>query len=184
MEIAVAADRLPQARALAHELRAAADRYATRGFRVWALHAEGAMALAEGDADAARQALRDAVDACREDQHPYETARALMCLARAHSLAGDEDAADHARAQGTDILTRLGADCGAFLDEQVEAPGGLTEREAEVLEVVAGGASNRDVAAQLFISEKTVARHLANVYLKIGVGSRTAAAAWWREHTG
>ena len=54
-------------------------------------------------------------------------------------------------------------------------------REAEVLECIAAGAGNREAAARLFISEKTVGRHLANVYLKLGVNSRTAAAAWWRD---
>ena len=184
VEIALAAGRTSQAHALADELRTAADRYATRGFRVWAAHATGIVALADGDLQTARGALRDAVDAYREDRRPYDTARALVCLARAHDLAGDGDAATHARAQATDILTRLGA--AAEIDQVTctPVPGGLTEREAEVLESVARGASNREVAAQLCISEKTVARHLANVYLKVGVGSRTAAAAWWRDHAG
>jgi predicted ATPase/DNA-binding CsgD family transcriptional regulator len=56
--------------------------------------------------------------------------------------------------------------------------GGLTEREAEVLRLVARGSSNRDVAAQLVLSERTVARHLANIFNKLNVGSRTAAAAF------
>ena len=62
------------------------------------------------------------------------------------------------------------------------APGGLTKRELEVLAGVAAGASNRDVAKKLFISEKTVGRHLANIYVKLGVSSRTAAAAWAHEN--
>ena len=57
-------------------------------------------------------------------------------------------------------------------------PGGLTKREIEILKRIAGGATNRQVAEQLFISEKTVGRHLANIYTKLGVSSRTAAAAW------
>jgi DNA-binding NarL/FixJ family response regulator len=55
---------------------------------------------------------------------------------------------------------------------------GLTEREAEVLSHIAAGSTNKEVAATLVISEKTVARHLANIYLKLGVSSRTAAASW------
>ena len=61
-------------------------------------------------------------------------------------------------------------------------PGGLTAREAEVLACVASGASNREVAQRLVISDKTVSRHLANIFAKAGVSSRTAAAAWAREH--
>ena len=64
----------------------------------------------------------------------------------------------------------------------IAAPGGLTKREVEVLAGIAAGASNRDVAKQLFISEKTVGRHLANIYVKLGVSSRTAAAAWAHEN--
>jgi DNA-binding NarL/FixJ family response regulator len=61
-------------------------------------------------------------------------------------------------------------------------PGGLTAREAEVLALVSRGASNRDVAGALVLSEKTVGRHLANIFQKIGVTSRTGAADWAREH--
>jgi DNA-binding NarL/FixJ family response regulator len=61
-------------------------------------------------------------------------------------------------------------------------PGGLTKREAEVLGCIAAGSSNREVADQLFISDKTVGRHLANIFVKLGVSSRTAAAAWAHEN--
>ena len=58
----------------------------------------------------------------------------------------------------------------------------LTTRETEVLVHVARGLTNREVAAQLFISEKTVARHLSNVFAKLGLASRAAATAWAYEH--
>jgi DNA-binding NarL/FixJ family response regulator len=61
-------------------------------------------------------------------------------------------------------------------------PGGLTEREVEVLGCILSGSSNRNVAQPLVISEKTVSRHLANIYAKAGVSSRTGAAAWGRDH--
>jgi DNA-binding NarL/FixJ family response regulator len=60
--------------------------------------------------------------------------------------------------------------------------GPLTAREKQIVELVAEGKANRQIAEELFISEKTVSRHLANVYVKLDVGSRTAAAAWWHEH--
>jgi DNA-binding CsgD family transcriptional regulator len=65
---------------------------------------------------------------------------------------------------------------------QTRQPGGLTTREVEVLVRVARGASNKDAALALSVSEATVRRHLANIYLKLGVGSRTAAAAWAHQH--
>jgi DNA-binding CsgD family transcriptional regulator len=59
---------------------------------------------------------------------------------------------------------------------------GLTKRETEILRRVAAGATNKQIAEQIFISEKTVARHLANLYAKLGVSSRTAAVAWAHEN--
>jgi DNA-binding NarL/FixJ family response regulator len=61
-------------------------------------------------------------------------------------------------------------------------PDGLTPREAEVLALVATGRSNREVAAMLVISEKTVARHLTNIFAKLGLPSRTAATAYAFDH--
>jgi DNA-binding NarL/FixJ family response regulator len=63
-----------------------------------------------------------------------------------------------------------------------KAPGGLSAREVQVLALVAAGNSNRAIAAELFLSEKTVERHVGNILAKLGVGSRTAAAAYAFEH--
>ncbi|WP_205789291.1 helix-turn-helix domain-containing protein, partial [Microbacterium sp. CPCC 204701] len=129
---------------------------------------------------AALAALRRAEASFRADRQPYELARVLLLLSRAHDMAGDAGAAAAASTEAHDILARLG------VPENRRTPaaqaGPLTPREREVLALVAQGAPNRRVAEQLFISEKTVGRHLANIYVKIGVGSRTAAAAWW--HSG
>jgi DNA-binding NarL/FixJ family response regulator len=62
--------------------------------------------------------------------------------------------------------------------QPVRLPGGLTEREAEVLRLVAAGKTNRAIAAELYLSEKTIARHLSNIFTKLGVGSRAAATAF------
>ena len=64
----------------------------------------------------------------------------------------------------------------------VDVPGGLSPREVEVLRLVATGRSNPEIATELFLSEKTVARHLSNIFAKLDVGSRTAAAAFAYEH--
>jgi DNA-binding NarL/FixJ family response regulator len=72
------------------------------------------------------------------------------------------------------------------LDERAEASvraaGGLTGREVEVVRLTAAGLTNRDIAQRLFLSEKTVARHLSNIYIKLGIGSRAAATAWAYDH--
>ena len=62
------------------------------------------------------------------------------------------------------------------------APGGLTPREAQVLRMVATGATNRGIAQELFLSEQTVARHVANIFLKLDVSTRAAATAYAYEH--
>lgn len=179
VEVAVAVGRTETAAAMAEELRGAAARYGTSGLRSWSLHADGIVALAAGQHSAAVGLLERAAAAFRAERQPHGTATVLVDLAAAHDGVGNHAVAQECRAESRRILEVLSA-----CDEP--APGGaaagpLTAREVEVLECVAVGASNREVAAKLFISEKTVGRHLANIYLKLGVGSRTAAVAWWRE---
>lgn len=181
VEVAVATDRLEEAAALADEARDIASSYRTPGFAAWADHAEGMVLLAQGRSGEALTALRSAEAAFRRDRQPYEVANVLGWMARAHAGTGEEHLAARLEAEARGILERLGVPTDADGGGAV-ATGPLTAREAEVLAAVARGAGNRDVAAQLFISEKTVGRHLANIYVKLGVGSRTAAAAWWRDH--
>jgi DNA-binding NarL/FixJ family response regulator len=113
---------------------------------------------------------------------PYDAARADLLLAGAHLAAGDVGTAQAHERAALEAFDSLGVPAPRGADNRRPLAGGLTRREAEVLEVVASGASNRQVAAALFISEATVRRHLANIYVKLGVGSRTAAAAWAHEH--
>jgi DNA-binding NarL/FixJ family response regulator len=67
-------------------------------------------------------------------------------------------------------------------EKSTAAPCGLSRREVEVLRLLAAGRSNRTIAAELVLSEKTVQRHVSNIFGKIDVGSRTAAAAYAFEH--
>ena len=60
----------------------------------------------------------------------------------------------------------------------VADPSGLSRREVEVLRLVAAGKTNQAIATELFLSERTVERHVSNILTKLGVGSRTAAAAY------
>jgi DNA-binding NarL/FixJ family response regulator len=92
---------------------------------------------------------------------------------------GDNEAAERELDAAQTVFEELGADLDAktVADQRRSAlPKGLTEREAEVLALVAAGNTNRQIAEGLFLSQKTVARHLSNIFTKIGVNSRTAAA--------
>ncbi|MGH3863229.1 response regulator transcription factor [Actinokineospora sp.] len=106
----------------------------------------------------------------------YDCARVRLLLAEAYDALGDRDASGRERAAAKSAFTRLGAPVTSA------NPDGLTAREVDVLALVAAGKSNREVAAELVLSDKTVARHLANIYLKLNLSSRTAAAGYAFDH--
>ena len=138
--------------------------------------ARGAVLLAEGAVAEALAVLRDACRRWYELGSAYEAAGTCMRLAEAYRAFGDAaSAAELARAEA--VYERLGA-----RRPMRELPNGLTPREYEVLTHVADGRSNREISAALFISDRTVARHLTNIYNKIGVTSRTQAARYAIDH--
>ena len=116
----------------------------------------------------------------------YDCARVRVLLAVAYRHLSDADGAELELAAAAEVFDRLGAapDSAAVAELRgVPAlPGGLTAREAEVLACLAAGRTNAEIADALVISRKTVARHLANIFTKLGVSTRTAAAAWAHEH--
>ncbi|WP_163541528.1 LuxR C-terminal-related transcriptional regulator [Occultella kanbiaonis] len=182
VEIALAQGRTDEADRLCGELEAVATEFATEGFRTWAVHARSAVLVAQGRHEEALPVLRRAAVGYRALQARYETARIYELSALAHTGLGDEAAAESDLATAVAIYGELGAAPDVARLDAGPLPGGLTAREAEVLRLIAAGASNRDAAAALFISAKTVDRHLANIFAKIDVSSRTAAAAWAHEH--
>lgn len=182
VEVALRAGDLDLAESAAAELRGTAARYGTPGLRAWADHASAAVDLHRQSWERALAGLESAADVYREHRARHATARVHELMGRAHEALGHAAVAAAERATATAIYDRLGAAPDVARLAPPRPPGGLTEREVEVLRCVARGASNRDVARELVISEKTVSRHLANVYAKAGVSSRTAAAAWAREH--
>ena len=111
----------------------------------------------------------------------YDAASADARRADAYGLLGNAAAEREHRDAAESAFRRLGIQAKAAQPNHVPVAGGLTAREVEVLRQVVAGLSNRDAARALSISEATVRRHLANIYLKLGVGSRTAAAAWAHE---
>ena len=187
-EIVLAAGDVAAARAAAAELSGVAAGWGAPLLHAQAAHAAGAVLLAEGDARAAVAALRRAWTGWRELEAPYDAARARVLLGLACRALGDEDGAalelDAARA----AFERLGAAPDLARAEQLSrnaprpAPGGLTARELEVLALVAGGRTNRAIAAELVISEKTVATHVSSILAKLGLPSRSAATAYAYQH--
>ena len=151
-------------------------------------HARGAVLLAEGDARAAVVALRGAWQAWRELEAPYEAARVRVLVGLACRALGDEEAA----AMELDAARTVFAQLGAAPDlARVEALAhreaawkahGLTARELEVLRLLATGKTNHAIASELFLAEKTVDRHVSNIFTKLGVSSRAAATAYAFEH--
>ena len=158
-----------------------------RRLRAMAAGAQGAVLLAESDARAALAALRQAWTAWQELGVPYEAARARVLVGLACRRLGDEDTAAMELDAARLVFQELGAAPDLARLERLDrlaapAAGGLTARELQVLALVAAGKSNRAVATELFLSEKTVERHVSNILTKLGVGSRTAAAAYAFEH--
>lgn len=148
--------------------------------------ATSVVALAEDDPARAAATIRPAVDTWTGLGARYHVARCRLTLGRALRRLGDELSAMSELTEARDLFAEIGArpaeqEAGRLLGDR-DRPGGLTEREIEVLRLVAQGRSNAQVAAELVVAEKTVARHLSNIFTKLGVGSRTAAAAFAFEH--
>lgn len=186
VDVAIEVDDLDAAGQAADELAGLAQRWRTDGLRAAAAHTRGAVELAAGEAARAIAPLREAVRWWHELDAPYDGARARMLLAEACAILGDQDAERLELDAAAAMLDRLGALVDLRrLDRRrhhAQPPGHLTPREAEVLALVAEGGTNGQVADRLVLSEKTVARHLANIYLKLDVSTRTAAAAWARRN--
>jgi len=193
VETMLATGHLADARTAAEELGRIADVLDQPLLRATADQAEGAVLLAEGDPRAALSKLRAALSGWQEIGAPYEAARTRVLMGRACRELGDRDGGE----VELEAARRAFRDLGAAPDvARVEAltrsdttgpergprPGGLTPRELEILRHVAAGKTNRAIARELFISEKTVARHVSNIFLKLGLSTRSAATAWAYEH--
>lgn len=185
VDIALAAGDTATARAAAAELTETAAAFASPGLTADAGRAMGAVLLAEGDAVRALSLLREACRRCVELGAPHECALTRVVLADCYTALGDVEAAKRELDAADATFAELGAvtaRAAVAARRGSTARGGLTGRELGVLVCLATGRSNREIAATLVISEKTVARHLSNIFTKLGVTSRTAAAAYAFEH--
>lgn len=169
----------------ADELATIADRFATPGLEASAMQCDGIARLAQGRPDDAVGPLHRAWRLWSELDARHDAARSRVRLAEALAATGDVDSAERELAAARLVLTELGAvaDLRTLHDDvghgaTADPPGGLTSRELQVLRCVCAGHTNRQIAAELAISEKTVARHLSNIFVKLDVSSRTEAAAF------
>jgi DNA-binding CsgD family transcriptional regulator len=188
VEILLAAKDVPAARAAAEELARIVGELDAPFLAATAAVATGAVLLAEGDARAALRTLRQGWTTWSNLDVPYEASRAGVLIGLACRQLGDDDSAEMELDAARGVFERLGAgpDLQATLRLSRSAPtsggGSLTAREAQVLSLVATGKTNRSIAAELGISEKTVARHLSNIFTKLGLSTRAAATAYAFRH--
>lgn len=188
VEIAIVCDDVGAARTSADELAAIADGRDSELLAAMAAHASGATLLAEGDPRGALSELRSALQLWRSLDAPYQCARARVLRGRCCERLGDGDAAQIEFRSAAEAFRHLGArpdlaDVEGLGDgSYVPDSGSLTPREVQVIRAVSTGMTNRAIAAELFVSEKTIARHLSNIFTKLGISSRAAATAYAYEH--
>jgi DNA-binding CsgD family transcriptional regulator len=186
VDVLLACSTVEEARAAANALDDVAAQLGTAAVQAMAAYAAGAVELASGDASGSLPYGRKAAQLWARVENPYELARTRVLVGQALTAVGDPASAQAELRAAMTTFRSLGAlPALAEVERLLEpgsAPAGLTAREVEVLRLVAAGRSNAAIAADLGLSEKTVARHLSNIFTKIDVGSRTAAAAYAFEH--
>ncbi|GAA1155008.1 hypothetical protein GCM10009630_61290 [Kribbella jejuensis] len=185
VEVLLAGDEVRDAEEVAIQLSAISESFGCAGLRASAAYCQALVALAAEDPQRALPAARAAAQLWGELRAPYEVARAKVLVGRAVRLLGDEDSATAELTAACRTFAELGAVPARFEVERLigrATTGGLTGRELEVLKLVAAGNSNTEIARRLVLSDKTVARHLTNIFTKLAVPSRTAAAAYARDH--
>jgi DNA-binding CsgD family transcriptional regulator/tetratricopeptide (TPR) repeat protein len=182
------------ARDAAAELSDIAEALGSPLVSAMAAHAFGTVHLAEGDVASAAACFGRASDIWRDLEMPYEEANTRLLMAKVCACRGDEDGRRLEIDCARKLFAQLSADSGTSADTGTtamtdpgtstarQAVGPLSDRESQVLRLVAAGKTNRAIGEELFISEKTVARHVSNIFDKLGVSTRTEAAAWAYQH--
>ena len=186
VEVLLAIGDTEGAASLCEELGMIGETFGCTALRAAGQYALAATALARGAPEPALLAGRGAVHAWSQLSAPHEVARSRRLVGQVLRLLGDEESALAELAAARTAFANLGAvpaeqETAALLGAS-RTPGGLSPREVQVLRLVAAGKTNPDIAAELVLSEKTVSRHLSNIFTKLDVGSRTAAAAFAYEH--
>ena len=188
VEIMLAAGDIEDARVACHELAGTTENFDTEVLGAMAAHARGAVELADGNPRAALTSLRRAFEVWRQIEAPYEAARVRLLTGLACRALGDEEGARLELDAAGAVFEQLGAtpDLARIDSLAKDVPSdqarGLTRRELQVLRLVATGKTNKAVAAELSLSEKTIDRHVSNIFNKLDVSSRVAATAYAYEH--
>jgi DNA-binding CsgD family transcriptional regulator len=185
VEIMLTIQDLDGARAAADELDGIAAQHGAPYLSALSAHASGAVLLADGDPRAALVKLRAAHRSWRELDAPHEAARVRLQIGLACRELGDAGGAELEFEAARGTFTQLGAEPDLERLARLIGTsklGGLSPRESEVLSLVAAGKTNRAIATELFISEKTVARHVSNILTKLGLSSRAEATAYAFKH--
>lgn len=186
VQVAVAAGDLDDASAAVEELSHLLEEIDSPAGRAALGVARGRVLLAQGESARARDVLQDALERWRQLDVPYEAATTMTLAGQALRACGDEEVAAAAFRAAAASFDQIGArvvdDASSSPTSARALPAGLTDREIEVLLLVAAGLTNQEVAAALFLSVKTISRHLSNIFTKIGVTSRAAATAYAFEH--
>jgi DNA-binding NarL/FixJ family response regulator len=188
VEIMLARGELEEARTAGRELETISAAHRSEMLQAMSAQARGSIALAEGDAQSALVSLREAMQTWQALEAPYEAARVRVLVALGCRAVGDEDTAAWELEAARSVFDRLGARPDvAYVDSltptpQATASHGLTQRELQVLRLVARGATNKSIAAELVLSERTIDRHVSNIFAKLRVSSRAAATAYAYEY--
>jgi DNA-binding CsgD family transcriptional regulator len=184
IEIMLAAGDVPNARNACRELEEIARNLDTGVPGAIAAEACGAVDLAEGNPQAALGSLRYAFEVWQRIDAPYAAARVRAQIGRACRALGDDEGADLEIEAATSIFERLSAipdltRIDALMKGAASGHShGLTPRELQVLRLVATGETNKAIADELCLSERTIERHLSNIFTKLDLATRTAATAW------
>jgi len=192
VEILLATGEVEEARAAADALAELAEALDAAPLRAEAAAARGAVLLYRGKAAEALTLLRRAMEGWSALDCPFRAAAVRVLVARACDALGDEDAAELELDAAREVFRKLGAAPELARLEALSRkdaagtaaafPGDLTPRQVQVLRLVATGRTNRRIARELFISERTVERHVSDIFRKLGISSRSAATAWAHRH--
>ena len=181
IEIMLASGEIEEARRARDELQTFAEAFDADVLRAVVAQADGAIALAEDSPHAALEPLRRAFEIWKRFDAPYEAARVRVLAGHACRATGDTEGAVLEFEAAKSVFTRLGAQPELARLAETTSPTAqcpLTGRELHVLRLISMGCTNKQIAVELSVSERTIDRHVTNILTKLDVRSRTAATAY------